>query len=283
MALLWWVPAFAQEDLLSILDEEEEQQVEQAYATFKTTRIVNGQSVETNAGGVLNFIIGHRFGKINDGPYQFFGLDESTIRLGLEYGISDRIGIGIGRSSFQKTFDGSVKIKALAQNTGGTPVTVVIFSGIALNSLRWSDPERDNYYSSRLSYFHQLLIGRKFSSALSVQLTPTLIHRNLVPTMEDHNDVYALGAGARLKLTNRISLNGEYYYVFPGYNRPGLFNSAAIGFDIETGGHIFQLHFTNSKGMVENYFIAETNGDLAKGDVYFGFNINRVFQIVKNK
>lgn len=270
-------PALAQDDLLSILDTQETD--ESVYAAFKTTRIVNGQSVKMNPGGVLNFIIGHRFGKINDGAYHFFGLDESTIRLGLEYGITDRIGIGVGRSSFQKTYDGAVKIKALRQNAQ-MPVSVVVYSGVALNTLRAIG---GSFYDSRSSFFNQLLIARKFSGSFSLQLTPTLILRDLVETAPDRNNIFALGVGGRMKLTNRISINGEYFHAFPGYDNPSFYNSVAIGFDIETGGHTFQLHFTNSQGMVENYFVAETTGDLSNGDIYFGFNINRVFQIVKNK
>jgi len=271
-------PALAQDDLLSILETEETGGDESVYAAFKTTRIVNGQSVKMHPRGVLNFIIGHRFGKINDGLYHFFGLDESTIRLGLEYGIADRIGVGIGRSSFQKTYDGAIKIKALRQNAQ-MPVSVVLYSGLSATSLR----DIGSYYSSRYFFFNQLLIARKFSSAFSAQLTPTLIHRKLAETARDPNTLFALGFGGRIKLTNRVSLNGEYFPGFSGYDNPGFFNCLAIGFDIETGGHIFQLHFTNSHGMVENYFVAETTGDVSNGDIYFGFNINRVFQIVKNR
>jgi hypothetical protein len=279
-------PVIGQDDLLSILEQEaEEPDAQREFATFKTTRIINGQSVELPHPRILNFIIGHRFGKINDGAYHFFGLDQATIRLGLEYGISERFSASIGRSSFQKTYDAAVKYKPFFQsaNRKGFPLSIVIYSGLALNTLRWSEPERKNLFSSRISYFHQILLAHKFTADLSLQLSPTLVHRNLVGTTDDQNDVFAIGIGGRYRITNRFTLNGEYFYQLPGPNARATRNSVSIGFDIDTGGHIFQLHFTNSQGMVENYFVAETNGDISRGDIYFGFNINRVFLIGKSR
>lgn len=282
LLLLTVLFANAQDDLLNMLEKDivQTNETEYTYATFKTTRIINGQSIETTPGGHLNFIIGHRFGKINDGFYQFFGLDQSTIRLGLEYGISDRLNISIGRSSFMKTGDGYLKYKLIRQSDK-IPLTTTLFASMAINGMKWSEPERNNYFSSRLSYAYQVLLARKFTNALSLQLSPSFIHRNLVETTQDQNDVYAIGIGGRIKLTNRVSLNGEYFYQLPGNNADKTYNSVALGFDIETGGHIFQLQITNSKGMIEQYFIPMTSGDVANGDIYFGFNINRIFTIKK--
>jgi hypothetical protein len=272
----------AQDDLLNLLQEEidPKTEVEYTYATFKTTRIINGQSVENTAGGHLNFIIGHRFGKINDGAYEFFGLDQATIRLGLEYGITDWFNIGIGRSSFMKTLDGYMKFKTLRQSDN-FPFTATIFTSAAMNGMNWSEPQRENYFSSRMFYSGQILLARKFSNAVSLQLTPSYVHRNLVETSEDQNDIFALGVGGRFKLSNRISLNAEYFYQLPGINADKTNNSVALGFDIETGGHVFQFQVTNSKGMIEQYFIPMTTGNILDGDIYFGFNINRVFTIKK--
>ncbi len=275
----------AQDDLLDILEKETspEDQVNEAYATFKATRIINGQSVENTSGGVLSFIIAHRFGKINDGFYELFGLDQSTIRFGLEYGISNDLNIGIGRSSFQKTFDAYIKYKLLKQSTGAKkmPVTLSLFSGMAANGREDLIPGEKDRFSSRLSYSFQALIARKFNNNLSLQLSPTVIHRNLVATNDDLNDVYALGLGGRYKLNNRVAINAEYFYRMQSDRLPDTNNAIALGVDIETGGHIFQLHITNSRGMLERYFVAETNGDLFEGDIFFGFNINRVFTIKK--
>jgi len=247
---------------------------------------VIGQSIENPASGTLLFMIQHHFGKINSGAYEFWGLDQAFIRLGFEYGINDRIAIGLGRSSEGKTFDGFIKGKILRQSTGAVtmPLSLSYFGSIALTTLEWAEPERENYFPSRLAYTHQLLIARKFSPAFSLQLTPTLVHKNLVETKEDKNDIFATGIGGRVKLTNRISMNAEYFYVLPDQVvSKEIDNSLSVGFDIETGGHVFQLFFTNSSPLIESGFIPETQGSWANGDIYFGFNISRVFTIVKPK
>ncbi len=276
------IPSIAQDDLLDMLEDEiaPSEENEFTYATFKTTRIINGQSVENISGGNLNFIIGHRFGKINDGFYELFGLDQATIRLGLEYGATDWLNIGIGRSSFMKTGDAYLKIKTLRQSSK-FPLTATLFTSMAVNGMKWSEPERENYFSSTLSFAYQILLARKFTNAFSLQLSPSYVHRNLVETREDQNDIFALGLSGRLKISNRVSVNAEYFYQLPGVNADKTYNSIAFGFDIETGGHIFQLQITNSKGMIEQYFIPLTTGNILDGDIYFGFNINRVFTIKK--
>lgn len=275
-------PAFGQEDLMSLLEEEaEEPKTEYAYATFKTTRIINGQSIENPAHGVLNFVIGHRFGKLSDGAYDLFGLDNATIRLALEYGITERLAVGIARSTVRKTVDGMVKYKLLRQSSGlrTMPVSVSYFGSMAINGLKYTEPERENYFSSRFFYNHQLLIARKFSNAFSLQLTPGMVHRNLVATTEDPNDVYSLGFGGRVKLSRMVTLNGEYFLQLNN-NHADNYNALSIGFDIETGGHIFSLHVTNSRSMIDAYSIPETSGNIMDGDIYFGFNVNRVFTII---
>ena len=274
----------AQDDLMNLLNEEEPTK-QYAYATFKTTRVVLGQSVENPATGTLQFLIEHNFGRINQGAYELFGLDQSTIRLGLEYGINDWLTVSLGRSSYEKTVDGAIKAKLLRQSTGkrNMPVSVIFYSNTTVNGLKWQDETRNNYFSSRLAFTHQLLIARKFSNAFSFQIFPTLIHKNLVTTRSEPNDIYALGAGGRIKLTQRTSLNAEYFHAFNG-NEDKLYKDAiALGFDIETGGHVFQLRVSNAQPMFERAFITETTGDFTKGDIYFGFTVNRVFTIVKPK
>ena len=258
------------------------------YATFKTTRIISSQSIENPAKGVLLFMISHHFGQLNDGAYGFYGLDQSTIRLGLEYGISKRLAIGIGRSTYQKNIDGFLKYKIIRQSTGKrrVPFSISYFASIDCNGLKWDNPNRDNYFSSRLSYTHQLLIARKFNDHLSLQLSPTLVHNNLLHNLNnpDHppfNDIFAIGGGGRFKLSKRVSFNVEYFYVFPSYAANNTYNSLAAGFDIETGGHVFQLYFTNSLGMYEKAFITETNSSWTNGGIHFGFNISRVFTLAK--
>jgi len=254
-------------------------------ATFKTTRLINGHTVENAGKGVLDVKISHRFGKLNAGGYELFGLDNATMRMGLDYGISRWLMVGFGRSTFQKTFDAFFKMKLLRQSSGKRkmPITLSYVPTIALKTLKFDDPNRKNYFSSRLFYSHQLIIGRKFSEGTSLQIMPSFLHRNLVKLAKEPNDLFALGIGGRQKLTKRLSINAEYYYLHPDYKLTGTTNSLSIGFDIETGGHVFQLHFTNSQGMSERTFISETSGDWAKGDIYFGFNISRVFTVGKRR
>lgn len=267
-----------------LLDELESQPVSETIyteATFKGTRIVNGHSVEVRAPGVLDFVIAHRFGRLNGGAYEFFGLDASNIRLGLEYGLAKGLNVGIGRSSFEKTFDGYMKYQLLRQQQGATtvPVSVTGFASVAINSLRNENPERSLPFSARLDYTYQLLIARKFSSAFSLQLSPTLVHRNLVATRAINNALFALGVAGRYKLTQRIALNLEYYYRLNATTENLFYNPLAIGVDIETGGHVFQLHITNARAMIEEGFITETTGNFLSGDIHFGFNISRVFEL----
>jgi hypothetical protein len=273
--------AYAQ-GLLDELENEEDTTQQVADSTFKGTRLINGHSVETDGEGVLNFIISHRFGRINGGAYEFFGLDESNIRLALEYGLTDRLNIGIGRSSFEKVLDGFVKYRLLQQQSGAqeVPLSITAFTSMAINTLRNENPERELQFKSRVDYTYQLLMARRFTSDLSLQLMPTLVHRNLVATAEQDNNLFALGIGGRYKLTNRVALNLEYYYrVNAEAEENFYYNPLAIGFDIETGGHVFQLHFTNARAMIEEGFITETTGNFFSGDIHFGFNISRVFQL----
>ena len=280
----------AQDDLLQMLEEQEEEPINYTIATFKTTRIINGHSIETPHAGVLQFIISHRFRELSNEPlYNFFGLDGANIRLGLTYGLTENLALGVGRSNLDKTYDGYIKYKLLKQSSGAKnfPFTLTLFSSMAIKTLKWDDPNRENFSTSRYFYTFQAMIARKFNENLSIQLTPTLIHRNLVPTKADKNDVIALGIGARQKLTGSVSLNVEYYYVLPDQIVTGeRTNSLSVGFDIETGGHVFQLHFTNSIGLIEKAFITETTGAWDDGDIHFGFNISRVFTVAdkrKNK
>ncbi|OON67950.1 DUF5777 family beta-barrel protein [Hymenobacter sp. CRA2] len=274
------LPAAAQDDLLQQLEQQTKTDAQPDFttATFKGTRIVNGQSIETPAKGSMIFLIGHRFGQLNSGTYNFFGLDQATIRLGLEYGINDRLAVGIGRSSLDKTFDGFVKYRALRQHTGvrAMPVSLTLLGNSTISTLKYPvGAERST--ASRMAYSYQALIARKFSPSLSVQLMPTLVHRNLVPLPTDDNDVYAVGGAIRQKLTRRIAVTAEYYYVLSEETARQARNPLAIGFDIETGGHVFQLHFTNAQGMVDPLFIPRTTGDFFNGDIFFGFNISRSF------
>jgi len=288
--LLFVGTGFGQSDsLLNLLDEDAKQQPKQkefVKSTFKATHVINGQSVEAPGKGVLQFIIMHRFNAFNqDGnsiTYNFFGLDAANIRIGLDYGINDRLSVGLGRSSLQKMYDGSFKYKLLRQTEGGgMPVTVVWYSDMAIETDNRSTSAEEVAFSSRLNYTHQLLIARKFNKNLSLQLTPTYIHRNQVVS-PNPNDVFSMGFSGRYMLTKRTSVNAEYFYLFPGYTANNYANVFSLGFDIETGGHVFQLMFTNSPGMIEPQFIAQNQGNFWK-TLRFGFNISRVFNVANKQ
>lgn len=270
-------------DLLSMLGEEET--IDYATAAFKTNRVINLHSIENTAAGVLDIKISHRFGFLNGGLYELFGLDGATIRIGGDYGITKNLTAGFGRSSHEKTLDGFLKYRFLRQSTGKKkmPITAALFASTAIKTVRWQNPDRENYFSSRMYYTYQLIVGRKFSKSFSLQLSPTVVHRNLVRTSLEKNDVYAIAAASRIKLTRRMAINAEYIYVFENQLAPGYRNSLSLGLDIETGGHVFQLHFTNSTSMVEKGFITETVGDWTDGGIHFGFNVSRVFTLRKPK
>jgi hypothetical protein len=274
---------FAQDDLMNLLNQNTIPEINFTTATFKSTRIMNGHSIESMPPGQLDVRISHRFGRINSGAYEFFGLDQANMHFSLEYGILKWLMIGVGRGSYEKTFDGFTKFSLLRQSSGARvmPVSVSVLSSVALKSLKWPDQSRTNYFSSRLSYVAQVLIARKINQSFSIQLTPSYVHRNLVATELDPNDLWAVGAGGRMKLTKRLSLNAEYYYLAnpKKYMSLPVYNPLSVGIDIETGGHVFQLIFTNSLAMIEKGFIGETTGRWGKGDIHFGFNISRVFTL----
>jgi len=276
------------QDLDELMNAELKPTVDFATATFKSTRIINGHSIEQMKENQLDFRISHRFGTLNSGLYGLFGLDESYIHFSLEYGIKDWLMLGAGRASQNKTYDGFAKVRLLRQSSGAKfmPFQLSYFTSVEIMTLKF--PERpegtSNYFSSRLAYVNQLLIARKFNENLSVQLSPTFIHRNLVRTELDQNDIYALGVGGRYKLTKRLSLNAEYYYTYKpnsAFLDPRPYNALSVGVDIETGGHVFQIMVTNSQGMREGSFIPQTTGSWADGDIHLGFNISRVFAFNK--
>lgn len=276
-------PSAADSLLLLAAANSAKEKKELVIATFKSSRIINAHSVELIKPKHLEFRLSHRFGSVRTGLDGFFGLDDASTRIALEYGINDFVMIGIGRSgAFSKSVDGLVKVKFLRQRENGNPITGAFLATTAINTLKQSNP--DYRFDSRLSYTFQLLLASKISEAISLQLMPTLVHRNLVPTATYPNDLVALGIGGRAKISRRVSITAEYFYRFLSSDYRDIdpyHNSLSIGFDIDTGGHIFSLHFTNSRPQIENGFIGETSLDWLKGDFCFGFNITRQFYLGK--
>ncbi|ASU36752.1 DUF5777 family beta-barrel protein [Mucilaginibacter xinganensis] len=274
-------------DLFKLQDEqnkkEKKEKTDITTSTFKTTRLINGQSIENTGAGILDLKISHRFGMINTGAYNFFGLDQASMRLGLDYGITNRLEVGIGRSTYNKEFDGFVKYRLLRQSTGkvNMPVSVSLAASAVLRSLKDPPATYPINSSDHFSFTDQVLIARKFGDYFSLQLAPTMVHYNLVASKAIPNDLYSVGTGFRLRLSKRVNLTGEYYYQVTQFE--GTTNALSLGFDIETGGHVFQLHFTNSTGINESSFITQTTGKWGDGGIHFGFNISRVFTVVKPK
>lgn len=288
LALLWLTGTstlYAQ-DLLNELEKSVPAGPAYTVGTFKSTRLVTGQTVETKGKGALEFIFAHRFGPVSSGAYELYGLDQAYVRLGLEYGITDRLGAGFGRNSYDKTMDAYLRYKVLRQSTGpkSMPVTVTAFGIAAIQtSPRKEDAGYDIQFQDRLSYTGQIFVARKFTQALSLQLVPSMVHKNTVDGTKETNDQFALGFGGRLKITRSLALTTEYYHRLNVKDGNPYHNPLGFGVDIETGGHVFQLVMTNSRGLTERAYLTETTGDFFAGDISLGFNVTRTFQLKKQK
>lgn len=288
------------DDLLSMVDKGDKPK-ELIKNAFKSSRVINGHSIEFIGKGVLDVRILHRFGLINDAK-NLFGLDQASMRFGFDYGITNDITVGVGRSTLDKEWDGFIKYRPLQQSVGGkhpSPVSVVVVSGMTISTMPWTYPNRHNYLTSKMGFYNQVIVGRKFNENFSWQISPTHVHLNLVDNVTDVHDIFAIGTGARLKLSKRVAFVADYHYILKGLSA-NLFhakegeddvksqvenyvNPLSVGFDIETGGHVFQLHFSNATGMNEKAFITNTTNKWGKAEVRFGFNLSRVFTVNKKK
>ncbi len=264
----------AQDDMLELIDDGTVSSVP-VQATFKATRIVNSQSIELTRPKTLEFMILHRFGSMTNGFYDLFGMDEAAIRFDLKYGINDRISLGAGRSSLNKTYDIFTKLKILKQTSGGSsfPFSLAFFSKIEIATIDQNFPMND-----QLTFDIQVLVARKFIPSISIQVMPTFIHRNLVQTAEESNDLLSFGIGGRVKVTRRVSINADTF--FPLGERDESFKQSwGLGCDIETGGHVFQLMITNVQGSFESEYIENATGTFDELNLFLGFNITRVFSL----
>ena len=264
----------AQDNLLDRIDKTDDSD---AIAAFKGIKIVNFESTKLLSRNEFYFVVSHRFGSISNGFDDFFGLDFANTRLQFIYGISDGLNIGTSRNSFNKTYDLSLKYRFLQQGSD-MPVTLAGYSQTAVNT------ELDEAligipidFSDRLSFTQQLLISRKFNEKLSLQLMPTVFYEGFVDYAPQDNAQYALGIGGRYKLGPRWSLNVDYGWHLNRAEGSPFKNPLSIGVDIETGGHVFQLHFTNAQPTFESGFLGNAVGDWGEGIIYFGFNLVRVF------
>ncbi|WP_299438731.1 DUF5777 family beta-barrel protein [uncultured Aquimarina sp.] len=268
----------AQDDLLGEL-ESEVQEDNYVTATFKGLKIVNFESTKLVNKRNLFFVVAHRFGTVKNGIDDLFGLDQAVTQLKFIYGITDGLNVGIARSSFQKTYGAHVKYRVARQKRGGFPLTIVGYNLLTINTGLEKDQLPKLEFSNRLSYVSQVLIARKFGKKLSLELAPSFLHENYVRFDDQDNSQFILGMGGRYKLTKRFSLNLDYGVHLNKSDSSTFNHPLSIGFDIETGGHVFQIHFTNAQPMFENGFLGQTSGLWEDGDFFFGFNLSRVFDL----
>lgn len=266
---------YAQDDLL---DELESEAVEEKFEqpAFKAMKIGNLQSTKVAAKGDLYMYVSHRFGTLKDGISTFFGFDNANTKIQFVYGVFDGVQLGISRESLRKTYAVSAKFKLKEQNNK-FPMSVVGYTTANINSEVSTDRYPYIKFGDRVSYASQLLISRRINSKFSVELAPTFVRQNLVYEQEQQHNQFALGAGGRMKVSKRMSINLDYVYNISRYDESIYNNPLTIGLDIETGGHVFQLLFSNAQSTNEPGFISNAEGDWSDGDIFFGFNIVRVF------
>ena len=278
LILFFLLPAiiYSQEDLLAEIDTDSVVNQE-ANAVFKALKIVNFESTKLISKKQFVFMVAHRFGSIENGFDSFFGLDDAVTRLNFIYGISDGINISASRSSFQKIYETSIKYRLLNQKENGFPFTIVGYNSLLINTALEKDNLPKLEFKHRLGYTAQVLISRKVNTNLSLELAPTFFHDNYVAINDQDNSQYALGLGGRYKLGKRWSLNMDYGWHLNRSSDSPFKNPLSIGVDLETGGHVFQMHFTNAQAMNTNGFLGQATGDWGDGDIYFGFNLTRVF------
>ena len=241
---------------------------------FKGLQIVTAQSTKLAAKGDLYFVVAHRFGDVSEGFDNFFGLDDAATKIGFIYGLSDNLSLSLSRETFMKTYEGAIKYRIIKQSEK-FPVEVVGYHTVALNSELDKDDFPKLEFSNRISYLSQLLISRRFSESFSLQLSPSYVHKNLYMPNTDEKDQMLAGFGGRYKISKRVSINAEY---FVNFSESDVYkNPASLGVDIETGGHVFQLLFSNSQVNSDIGYLTNATGDWGKGNIYFGFNLYRVF------
>lgn len=280
---------YGQSDLFDLLEEARDDKTgtkERVYATFKGTKIINNQSNEIPAKGVMQFMILHRFGSFNnDFFYNFFGLDNAQVRISLDYSPLSWLNVGIGRASLFKMYDAWYKAPIVHQLQDGWPIGITLYGSANAIGTRWPNDGLERLPTDRLIFVHQVLFSHKSSEKFSILVAPALVHYNLRQTAQQPNSIAAVTLGGRYKLSKRIALNAEYSPMinrnlgWDGTQTTPFTNALSIGLDIETGGHVFQLHITNSRGLSDPIWLTQTTGNWTDGEIYFGFNISRVFTI----
>jgi len=276
---LYTATTFAQNDLLDELEEDLAAQPTQEIAVFKGVKIVNLESTKLIAKNQLDFIISHRFGTLSDGVDNFLGLDQASARIQFIYGITDWLNVSTSRSGFNKTYDVAFKYRLKSQETNGFPFTIVGYNIANVNTELDQDLLPQLEFADRLGYASQIIISRKFNKNLSLELVPTFFHDNTVVEDGQDNAQFALGFGGRVKLTKRFALIGDYGVHLNRVSNSVFQNPLAVGVEIETGGHVFQIHLSNSQAIYENGFFGQARGDFIEGHIFLGFNLSRSFSL----
>jgi len=295
--------AFAQDDLLSMLDSSSSKKAPgtKVIATFKNSKIVNAQTTETVKAKTMDFKITHRFGNMgtesNGGVHTLYGWDNiQDVRLSFDFGITDKLTLGVGRSKRGENLDGSLKYRLLEQTTDNkVPLSMAIYEDLIFTpqtaaQLYAGTVNPPNNNADRFTYVSQLIIARKFGPKFSFEVLPTYVHRNYVMAAinpdngaSETNDLFALGGGGRIKLGKRVAIIADYFYTFSDYRMNNsstpFYNVFAVGIEIETGGHVFHIDLTNAPGILEGDFLANTTDSWLKGGFKLGFNISRVFNL----
>lgn len=264
---------FSQEDLLAGMDTPVRN--EKVTSAFKALKIVNLESTKLAAKGDLYFVVAHRFGSVQDGFEGFYGLDNANTQIKFIYGLTNGINVSAARSEF--AYDFATKYTLVSQIKDGFPFAIAGFNSLSINNKLKESLYPNLKFETRLTYVAQLLISKKLSERLSLEVVPTFFHENFVEDVDQSNSQYAVGFGGRYKFAKRWSLNIDYAAHLNRSANSLYKNPLSIGFDLETGGHVFQMHFTSSQGIDEAGYLGKTTGDWTKGDVFFGFNLARVF------
>ena len=285
----------AQDDLMGMLEEESaaEAKPEKILATFKGTSVINAQTIQTAKKKTLEFNIAHRFGDMdisnkqgsNLGGHTLYGLENaSNIRFSFTYGITDKLSVGIGRSKMNEHVDGNLKFRFLEQKANGMPISAAYYGSAAASFVAIV---ADDKFENRMSYAHQIIIASKITRGISLEVLPTYVHRNYVdqtvlhPTngSVDENDIFAIGVAGRFKFTKRMAFVFDYFHAFSEFRNAdnNFYDAIGAGIEIETGGHVFHINVTNSKGLIANDIIPSTTSDWGNGAYKLGFNISRSF------
>ncbi|MGY5355471.1 DUF5777 family beta-barrel protein [Wenyingzhuangia sp. IMCC45467] len=280
---LFQVSLFAQNDLLDMLNDTTENTTKEVTSTFKSYKLVNFETPKLVPKNHLNFIVAHRFGTVKNGIEDLFGLDIASTRLQFVYGLTDKINVSFSRSKFRKTYDFGAKYHILHQKKNGFPFTVAGHHLLGIDTSLDKDLLPGLEFANRLRSTHQIIMASKINDKLSVEFIPTILHDGLVELDEQDNLQYALGFGGRYLFTKRMGIVVDYGLHLNRATNSPYKNVFSIGYEIETGGHVFQLHFSNAQGMYENAFITQAAGDWSKRDFFFGFNINRIFNLKSKK